>query len=44
MITIEDALEGVVYVDDCQVFDGPPRKVWGERDETRVTVRRVEAA
>jgi Holliday junction resolvase RusA-like endonuclease len=36
---IEDALEGVVYADDSQIVGGDVRKVWGERDETRVTVR-----
>lgn len=35
----EDALEGLVYVDDAQIVDGFIRKVWGERDETRVWVR-----
>lgn len=39
---LEDVLEGVAYADDAAVFDGRVRKVWGERDETRVTVRAVE--
>ncbi|MCC7173495.1 MAG: RusA family crossover junction endodeoxyribonuclease [Planctomycetes bacterium] len=36
---IEDALEGIVYDNDSQIVGGDVAKVWGERDETRVSVR-----
>jgi Holliday junction resolvase RusA-like endonuclease len=36
---IEDAMSDLVYGDDCQVGDGPVRKIWAERDETRIMVR-----
>jgi Holliday junction resolvase RusA-like endonuclease len=39
---IEDVLEGVVYSDDCTVADGRVRKVWGERDETVITITTTE--
>jgi Holliday junction resolvase RusA-like endonuclease len=38
---IGDALKGVVLVDDCKITKGSVEKVFGERSETRVVVRRV---
>jgi hypothetical protein len=38
---IEDVLEGIAYADDSAIADGVVRKLWGEVDETRVTVRSV---
>lgn len=39
---VEDVLEGIVYGDDCVICDGRVRKLWGERDETRVVVKRAD--
>lgn len=38
---IEDALEGIVYKDDCQVVAGIVRKIWGEEDTYRVFISPV---
>lgn len=38
---VEDALNAVVYRDDCQAYDVRVRKWWGERAGFRVTVREV---
>lgn len=40
---VEDVLEGIAYANDRSIFDGRVRKIWAEVDETRVTVRCVEA-
>lgn len=40
---IEDAMNGIVYLDDKQVVGGDVSKVWGDLDETRITVRPVGA-
>ena len=40
---IEDALNGLVWVDDSQNVNVTLTKRFGERDETVVTVRRLEA-
>jgi Holliday junction resolvase RusA-like endonuclease len=37
---VEDAMAGLVYVDDNQVCGGDVSKVWGARDETVIVVRR----
>lgn len=41
---VEDALNGVAYHDDAQVCGGSYRKVWGERNETRVTISAPQPA
>lgn len=33
-----DALNGIAYVDDAQVWEGYSRKVWGPEEKTIVTV------
>lgn len=38
---VEDAMQGIVYVDDSQIVDGRVRKLWGDGDETRVWVLRT---
>lgn len=38
---IEDALNGLAYVDDCQICDGGARKVWGPVARTVVTVEDI---
>lgn len=35
---IQDALTGIVYRDDCQVVDGPTRKVFGDRECAMIRV------
>lgn len=40
--SIEDALTGIVWHDDSQVVDGPPRKIYGSNDEIRITVRELD--
>jgi len=35
---IEDAMNGLVYLDDSQVVGGSVAKIWGDVDETRVVV------
>lgn len=38
---LQDALEGIVYIDDKQIVDVGGVKVWGERDETVVVVKSI---
>lgn len=38
---IEDALQGIIYENDCQVVDGPVRKKWGTEDCYVVTVEHL---
>lgn len=40
----EDAMKGIVYADDSQVWDGPVRKVYGERPGCHIEIRATEAA
>ncbi len=35
----EDALNGVAYVDDCQIFDGNTRKVYSARPRLEISIR-----
>lgn len=39
--SVADALNGIAYQDDAQVYASTIRKTWGERDGFRVTVREV---
>jgi len=39
---LEDALKGVIYVDDSQIVGGDVRKCWGERNETWVRVVAID--
>lgn len=39
----EDVLEGIAYANDCAIADGRVRKIWGERDETRIYVSEIGA-
>jgi len=41
---IEDALEGIAYLDDSQIVEGEVRKEWGEQNETFVLVACVANA
>lgn len=42
MKMIEDALQGILYVDDCQTVDGPPQKKWGTEDCYEITAWEIE--
>lgn len=37
---IEDAMSGLVYLDDSQICGGDVRKVWGREEQTEVRVYR----
>lgn len=37
-----DALEGIVFANDRQIVDGPPRKVWWPQDETLIVATEIE--
>lgn len=39
--SVEDALNGIIYHDDAQVFRATLKKTWGEKAGFRVTVREV---
>lgn len=39
---LDDAMKGIIVGDDAQMADGRVRKLWGDIDETRVTVRAWE--
>lgn len=40
---VSDAMEGILYTDDCQVVEETVRKVWGKRCEIIVSLSRVDA-